>query len=163
MRIRLATTDDADAIWALLQPVFSTGETYAIDPDIDRGRALAYWMEQPAACYVVEGDQGLLGTYYIKTNQQGGGVHVCNCGYIVGEKAQGRGIAAAMCAASQDQARDLGYKAMQFNFVLASNHGALHLWQKLGFEIVGTIPQAFDHPKLGLVSAHVLYKWLGSA
>ncbi len=160
MIIRLAEQQDADAIWMLLQPVFAAGDTYAIDPAISRDDALAYWMDQPAACYVVQTDAGIVGTYYIKTNQQGGGAHVCNCGYIVGADARGQGVAAALCRASQTQARDLGYRAMQFNFVLDSNQGALHLWQKLGFDIVGTIPKAFDHPQLGLIASHVMFKWL---
>ena len=82
MRIRLATETDADAIWALLQPVFCAGDTYAVDRAISREDALAYWIEQPAATYVVEDAGAIIGTYYIKTNQQGGGAHVCNCGYI---------------------------------------------------------------------------------
>lgn len=158
MDIRLATPDDADGIWALLQPVFRAGDTYAIDPDISRDDALAFWMGQ-AACYVAF-DQGIIGTYYIKTNQQGGGAHVCNCGYVVGDAARGRGVAAQMCDHSQDAARDLGYSAMQFNLVLASNTGAVRLWGRLGFATVGTIPEAFDHPTLGLVDAFVMHKSL---
>ena len=160
MRIRLATETDADAIWALLQPVFCAGDTYAVDRAISREDALAYWIEQPAATYVVEDAGAIIGTYYIKTNQQGGGAHVCNCGYIVGAAARGKGLAAKMCEASQVQALALGYRAMQFNFVLASNSGALRLWDKLGFTTMGTLPRAFDHPTLGLIDAHILFKWL---
>ena len=158
MDIRLATPDDADGIWALLQPVFRAGDTYAIDPDISRDDALAFWMGQ-VACYVAC-DQGIIGTYYIKTNQQGGGAHVCNCGYVVGDAARGRGVAEQMCDHSKDAARDLGYSAMQFNLVLASNTGAVRLWGRLGFATVGTIPEAFDHPTLGLVDAFVMHKSL---
>jgi len=157
MQIRAATAADADAIWALLAPVFAAGDTYAIDPDISRADALAFWMGQ-AGCYVACDGPDIIGTYYIKTNQQGGGAHVCNCGYVAG--VQGRGVATAMCAASQDTARALGYRAMQFNLVLDSNAGAVRLWHKLGFDTVGVIPRAFDHPALGLVNARVMYKWL---
>ncbi len=160
MRIRLATDEDADAIWSLLRPVFREGATYAIDPQISQGAALAYWMHTPRATYVVERDGAIIGTYYIKTNQQGGGAHVCNCGYIVGAAARGQGLAAQMCAASQTQARALGYRAMQFNLVLESNDGAVRLWHRLGFETVGMIPRAFAHPDQGLVAAHVMFKWL---
>lgn len=160
MKIRPATSTDADGVWALLKPVFRAGDTYAIDPAISRGEALAYWMDQPAATYVVEQAGTIIGTYYIKTNQQGGGSHVCNCGYSVGQAARGQGLAAQMCAASQVQARSLGYRAMQFNFVLESNAGAVRLWHRLGFTTVGTIPRAFDHPAQGLISAHVMFKWL---
>ena len=160
MEIRLARVADADGTWTLLRPVFRAGDTYAIDPEISRDAALAYWMDLPAAPYVVTQAGAIVGTYYIKTNQQGGGNHVCNCGYIVGNAARGQGLAAQMCEASQEQALALGYEAMQFNFVLASNAGALRLWHRLGFETVGLIPKAFKHPSLGLVAAHVMFKWL---
>ena len=160
MEIRLAKASDADGIWALLRPVFRAGDTYAIDPQISRDAALAYWMDLPAATYVATQAGAIVGTYYIKTNQQGGGSHVCNCGYIVGEAARGQGLAAQMCAASQKQALALGFQAMQFNFVLESNTGAVKLWHRLGFETVGIIPKAFKHPNLGLVAAHVMFKWL---
>lgn len=160
MEIRLAKVSDADGIWALLRPVFRAGDTYAIDPQISRDAALAYWMDLPAATYVATQAGAIVGTYYIKTNQQGGGSHVCNCGYIVGEAARGQGLAAQMCAASQKQALALGFQAMQFNFVLESNTGAVKLWHRLGFETVGIIPKAFKHPNLGLVAAHVMFKWL---
>ena len=101
-----------------------------------------------------------MATYYIVTNQPGGGAHICNCGYIVDPEARGQGLAEAMCLHSQDVARSFGYRAMQFNFVLATNVAALRIWQRLGFEIVGTIPDAFDHPLHGLVAAHVMYKSL---
>tara|TARA_R110002051_G_scaffold33923_1_gene75470 strand:+ start:1866 stop:2363 length:498 start_codon:yes stop_codon:yes gene_type:complete len=160
MQIRRAIAADADAIWALLHPVFRAGDTYAVDPAITRDAALAYWMDQPAATYVATLNDTIVGTYYIKTNQQGGDAHVCNCGYIVGAAARGQGVAAAMCVASQTDALTLGYRAMQFNFVLASNSGALRLWDKLGFTTMGTLPRAFDHPTLGLIDAHILFKWL---
>lgn len=163
MQVRSATEADADAIWSLLQPVFRDGSTYAIDPAISREDALAYWMDLPAATYVATRDGAIVATYYIKTNQQGGGAHVCNCGYIVGEVARGQGLAAVMCEASQLQARALGYRAMQFNLVLESNAGAVRLWHRLGFETIGVIPRSFEHPKLGLVGAHVMFKWLGDA
>ena len=163
MQIRAATGADADRVWALLQPVFRDGTTYAIDPAIEREDALAYWMDLPAVTYVVEDKGAIVGTYYIKTNQQGGGAHVCNCGYIVDEAARGRGLAAQMCIASQQQARALGYSAMQFNFVLESNVGVVKLWHRLGFATIGVIPRSFAHPKLGLVGAHVMFKWLDDA
>lgn len=117
-------------------------------------------MEAPRNTYVAEEDGLILGTYYIKTNQQGPGSHVCNCGYMVGSAARGRGLATAMCEHSQRVAVEMGYKAMQFNFVAASNEGAVRLWQKLGFEIAGRLPGAFDHPARGYVDALVMYKWL---
>lgn len=156
--IRLATAQDADGIWLLLQEAFRTGDTYAVDPQISRADALAMWCDAPAATYVYIQDGQIIGTYYIKTNQQGGGAHICNCGYIVSADARGQGVAAQMCEDSQARARDLGYKAMQYNLVVTTNVGAVHLWTKLGFATVGTIPQAFDHPTAGLVDALVMYK-----
>jgi ribosomal protein S18 acetylase RimI-like enzyme len=110
---------------------------------------------------VAEREGEILGTYYLKTNQAGGGAHVCNAGYMVAEAARGQGIARAMCVHSQDEARELGYLAMQFNFVVETNRGAIALWQSLGFETVGHLPRAFRHPQAGLVDARVMYKWLG--
>jgi len=162
MMIRRATNADWPAIWDMLRPVFRAGATYAIDRDISENAARAYWLDQPAACYVATENGAWLGTYYIKTNAAGGGAHVCNCGYVTSESARGRGVAAAMCLHSQDEARRLGYCAIQFNMVLASNSGALRLWHRLGFETVGQVPRVFDHPEQGLVDGHVMYKWLES-
>lgn len=120
-------------------------------------------MQLPRKTFVAEEEGKLLGTYYIKTNQQGPGSHVCNCGYMVSSAARGIGIATAMCQHSQVVALELGYHAMQFNFVASTNEGAVRLWQKLGFEIVGRLPGAFKHPNLGNVDALVMYKWLGKA
>lgn len=157
--IRRATDADWPAIWDMLRPVFRAGETYAVACDIDEAAAHAMWMDAPAATYVAE-DGEVFGTYYIKTNHQGGGAHVCNCGYVTADAARGRGVAGAMCEHSQSAARDLGYRAMQFNMVLASNAGAVRLWQKLGYDIVGTLPAAFNHPRLGMVDGHVMWKTL---
>lgn len=160
--IRLADPDEFDDIWPLLRDAFRAGETYAVDPLITKEQAFAYWMVQPAATYVFDGAEGVVGTYYIKTNQPGGGSHICNCGYIVSPKAQGQGIAAQMCIASQAQAAKLGYLAMQFNFVLASNTRAVKLWHRLGYQTVGTIPKAFHHPREGYVDALVMHKQLSA-
>ena len=156
--IRLAGGDDFDQVWPLLRDVFRAGDTYAVDPDITQDAAFTYWMTQAAATYVATDEGRVVGTYYIKTNQAGGGAHICNCGYIVSPDARGQGIAEQLCWHSQDAAAALGYRAMQFNFVLSSNAGAVRLWQKLGYATVGTIPAAFDHPDLGMVDAYVMYK-----
>ena len=158
--IRPAIPADFEQIWPLLRDVFRAGDTYAVDPGISRDEARHYWMTQAVATFVAEGPEGVVGTYYIKTNQPGGGSHVCNCGYIVSPAARGQGLAARLCAHSQSEAARLGYRAMQFNFVLASNQGAVRLWHRLGFETVGTIPDAFDHPSEGMVDAYVMYKSL---
>lgn len=158
--IRRAVADDTDAIWPLLRDVFRAGETYAVDRTITKQQAIVLWCTTPAATFVAEIDGRICGTYYIKTNHPGGGAHVCNCGYIVDPVVRGQGLAARMCEHSQKQARAMGYEAMQFNLVLASNAGAVRLWQRLGFATVGTIPDAFNHPAQGLVDAFVMHKRL---
>lgn len=160
MIIRQAQADDFDAIWPLLRDVFRAGNTYAVDPQISKADAQAYWMTKAAATYVAEAENRVAGTYYIKTNQPGGGAHICNCGYIVAPSARGHGLASKLCEHSQTQAASMGYVAMQFNFVLASNTGAVRLWRRLGFDTIGTIPDAFNHPQQGLVNAFVMYKKL---
>lgn len=160
MIIREATDDDFDAIWTLFEPIASAGETYAYPRDIARDEAQRLWMELPRKTFVCEDDGVILGTYYLKTNQAGPGSHVCNCGYMVAAEARGRGVATAMCEHSQQVARELGYKAMQFNFVASSNETAVQLWHRLGFETVGRLPRAFKHPTRGYVDALVMYKWL---
>ncbi|SFS14542.1 GNAT family N-acetyltransferase [Yoonia litorea] len=160
MLIRPAGAYDSDVIWPLLRDVFRRGDTYAVDPAISRQDALAYWVDRPDATFVAEHQERVLGTYYLCPNQSGGGAHVCNCGYIVDPSARGQGVARAMCEHSQEIAREIGYRAMQFNFVLESNEGAIRLWTRLGFQIIGTIPEAFDHPSLGYVAAHIMHKSL---
>ena len=163
MIIRQATTTDFDAIWPIFHQIVSAGDSYAYPPDTNQHQARQLWIEMPAATYVVEQDGQILGTYYIKTNQQGPGAHVCNCGYMVADAARGRGLATAMCEHSQKIAVEMGYSAMQFNFVASTNMGAVRLWEKLGFETVGRLPKAFNHPAEGFVDALVMYKWLAGS
>ena len=162
MTIRLAREADFAALWPIIRDVIRAGDTYAIEPGLTREAVRSLWMEAPRATYVAEREGEILGTYYLKTNQAGGGAHVCNAGYMVAEAARGQGIARAMCLHSQDEARELGYLAMQFNFVVETNRGAIALWEHLGFDTVGRLPCAFRHPEAGLVDARVMYKWLGA-
>jgi ribosomal protein S18 acetylase RimI-like enzyme len=127
---------------------------------MDREEALAYWFSAEHTVFVAEEDGKILGTYYLRVNQKGGGAHVCNCGYMTAARASGRGVAATMCEHSLEYARAQGFRAMQFNFVVSSNEAALHLWQKFGFATVGRLPGAFLHPRLGYVDALVLYRAL---
>lgn len=158
--IREAQEPDCDDIWAIFHEVVSKGDTYAFSPETERREALEIWIEKPAATYVAELDGKVVGTCFIKPNQPGLGVHVCNCGYMVTESARGRGVATAMCLHSQAEARRMGFMGMQFNFVVSTNVGAVKLWQRLGFNIVGTLPGAFNHKRFGLVDAHVMFKRL---
>lgn len=160
MSIRIATRNDFDQIWPIFHEIAAAGETYAYPRDITREQAFETWLDTPRRTYVFEEGEKILGTYFIKTNQAGPGDHVCNCGYMVSSAARGRGLATAMCEHSQKVARELGYKAMQFNFVATSNEGAVRIWKKLGFVVAGRLPEAFNHPSKGYVDALVMYKWL---
>ena len=160
MNICLATKEDFEGIWPIFREIAAAGETYAYPRDISKDEAIKLWLDSPRETYVVEEGGKILGSYFLKTNQAGPGDHVCNCGYMVSSCARGRGLATLMCEHSQKQALKLGYKAMQFNFVASSNKGAIKLWKKLGFETVGILPRAFNHPSLGYVDAFIMYKWL---
>lgn len=160
IQIRTATSEDFEQIWPLFHAIVAAGETYTYPRDTNKEQALQLWMNTPRQTLVAEEDGKILGTYFIKTNQMGGGDHVCNCGYMVSPAARGRGLASMMCVHSQTLARELGYRAMQFNFVVSSNEVAVQLWSKLGFATVGRLPRAFRHPLLGDVDALVMYKWL---
>jgi len=163
MKIRPATNNDRSAIWAIIEPVIRAGETYALDSKMERTDALHYWLGADKTTFVAESDDEILGTYYIRTNQTGGGSHVCNCGYMTSAHATGRGIARAMCQHSLEYAKAAGYLAMQFNFVVSTNQRAMGLWQSQGFEIVGRLPKAFNHPSAGYVDALVMFKTLDHA
>jgi ribosomal protein S18 acetylase RimI-like enzyme len=160
MQIRKAEPRDAEAIAEIILPTFREGSTYTVDPDISEADAHAYWLSPDKETFVAEDAGVIVGTYIMRPNQAGGGRHVCNCGYITRAGATGRGIARAMCLHSLDHARSRGYRAMQFNFVVATNERALRLWQSLGFGIVGRLPGAFRHPVHGYVDALVMYQTL---
>jgi len=161
VQIRSATTADRPAIWSILQPVFAAGETYTVPRDLTENQALAYWFQTDHDVFVAEEAGIILGTYFLQANQRGGGAHVANCGYVTAPWAAGRGIARAMCLDSLERARAAGFRAMQFNFVVSTNDRAVHLWQSLGFAIVGTLPGAFLHPTRGYVDAFVMFRSLG--
>jgi ribosomal protein S18 acetylase RimI-like enzyme len=160
MLIRTARSEDAPAIWSIIEPVIRAGETYTLDRDMTEEHALAYWMGPDKETFVAEEDGIILGTYYMRPNQAGGGRHVCNCGFMVSANATGRGIAGRMCEHALAHARSRGYRGMQFNFVVSTNERAVRLWQKLGFEIVGRLPLAFHHPAHGHVDALVMFQAL---
>ncbi len=160
MRIRPAEARDADAIWRLLEPVFRAGDTYPLPADVEREGAVAYWLSPGHEVFVAEEEHAIVGTYYLRANQGGGGAHVANCGYVTADRATGRGVASQMCGHSLARAKERGFTAMQFNFVVASNRRAVRLWQRMGFDIVGTLPGAFRHPTQGDVDALVMYRTL---
>ncbi len=161
IKIRRFEEQDWKTIWQIVKPVFRAGDTYAFSPQITETEAYRIWIELPTATFTAIDEHGLIiGTYYIKPNQAGPGSHVCNCGFIVDSKARGKGGASQMCEHSQREAINLGFRAMQFNMVVSTNKGAVRLWKKHGYDVIGTLPQAFHHPQLGFVDALIMYKHL---
>ena len=161
LKIRPIEETDWEATWRIIEPVFRAGETYPFSSEITMDEACNVWVSLPTATFVVVDEKDeILGTYYIKPNQPGHGSHVCNCGYIVAERARGRGIASQMCEHSQQEAKAHGFRAMQYNLVVSTNERAIRLWKKHGFDVVGTLPGAFRHPKLGFTDAYVMHKQL---
>jgi ribosomal protein S18 acetylase RimI-like enzyme len=158
MVIRPAVTADADSIWQVLEPTIRAGETQALPQEMTREAALGYWLAPNHQVFVAEQEGTMVGTYFLRANQAGGGDHVANCAYVVSPSATGRGIAQAMCAHSLEHARAQGFLAMQFNFVVSSNERAVKLWDRAGFQVVGRLPKAFRHPSLGFVDALVMHR-----
>ena len=160
MIVRPADSADADTIWNILEPIIRAGETYTLPQNWTREQALAFWLSPEHAVFVAEENGTVIGTYFLRANQKGGGAHVANCGYVTAPWASGRGVARRMCAHSLDYAKSLGFRAMQFNFVVSSNERAVRLWQSFGFQVVGTLPEAFLHPRLGYVDALIMYRFV---
>ncbi len=158
MLIRPITDADADAIWAVMEPIIRAGETYTLPRNMDKASALAYWLSAEHEVFVAEENSKIVGTYFLQPNQHGGGGHVANCGYMTAVAATGRGVARAMCEHSLGRARGRRFRAMQFNFVISTNDRAVKLWQSFEFAIVGTLPNAFLHPTLGYVDAYIMFR-----
>lgn len=159
MQIRHATEQDHDAVWAILEPVIRTGETYALPRDLTRADALAFWCAPGTDVFVAD-DGEVVGSYFLRANLRGGGAHVANAGYVTRSGHTGRGVARAMCAHSIEHARTRGYRAMQFNCVVSTNERAVRLWQAMGFAIAGRLPGAFAHPTFGDVDVFVMFQTL---
>lgn len=157
MKIRAAAESDRAAIWKIFHEVVAAGDTYAIDPDMSREDALTYWFSADTRTYVADSTVGVAGTYILRPNQSGGGSHVANAAFMVAPEARGQGIGRAMGEHCLSEARRLGFRAMQFNFVVSTNESAVRLWQQLRFKIVGILPGAFCHPKKGYVDVYVMY------
>jgi len=160
MEIRAATEADHDAIWNIFHEIVAAGDTYAFDPRMSREDALAYWFRPDTHTYVAEKDGRVVATYILRPNQPGPGSHVANAAFMVASDAQGSGVGRRMAEHCLSEAHRLGFRAMQFNFVVSTNESAIRLWQKLGFEIVGTLPGAFRHPQKGYVDVYVMFRSL---
>ena len=160
MKIRAATEADHDAIWNIFHEIVAAGDTYAFDPKMSREQALAYWFRTDTHTFVAEKDGRVVGTYILRQNQLGPGSHVANAAFMVASDAQGSGVGRSMAEHCLDEARRIGFRAMQFNFVVSTNAPAIHLWEQLGFKIVGILPGAFHHPQKGYVDVYVMYRSL---
>ena len=159
--IRRYKEEDWQEVWGIIEFVFRAGSTYAFSPDITEEEGKKVWIVAPKATYVCEdGNKKIVGTYYIKPNQPALGSHVCNCGYIVDKEARGIGVASTMCKHSQEEAVKSGFKAMQYNLVVSTNEGAIRLWKKHEFQVIGVLPKAFNHKINGFVDALIMYKQL---
>jgi len=160
--IRAAGARDCDAIWRIFHAVVHASDTYTLEPDMPRDAALAYWLQPPHHCFVAERDGEVVGTYIVRPNQHGNGAHVANAAFMVAPHARGLGVGRAMGEHALAEAQRLGFRAMQFNFVVSTNEPALCLWRDLGFRIVGTLPGAFRHPAQGYVDAYVMFREIPS-
>ncbi|MDD9717234.1 GNAT family N-acetyltransferase [Dinoroseobacter sp. PD6] len=158
--VRTAEASDWPAIWEMLRPVFRSGETYAVAPDISEHDARNYWLAPSRRTFVAEDEGAVVGTYYLAANFDGNADHICNCGYVTAAAARGRGVARRMLAHSLEAAREAGFRAMQYNCVVSNNLSAIALWKSAGFRIIATLPEAFRHPADGLVDAYVMWKQL---
>ena len=160
LTIRPYTPSNENAVWMILEPVIAAGDTYALPTVWNRQETIAFWCMAGHKVFVATHGNNILGTYYLQANQKGGGSHVANCGYVTDSNSVGRGVARTMCSHSLKYAKDSAFKAMQYNFVINTNVRAIVLWKTFGFEIVGTLPFAFNHPKEGYVDALVMFKTL---
>ena len=158
--IRAAKDTDKPAVWQIIKAVISTGDTYVFAPDSTEDEMTSYWFSPEKYVYVAEEGGEVLGTFWLKANQPGLGSHVCNAAYMVGPHNAGKGIGRRMAEFSLDEARRLGFTAMQFNFVVKSNIAAVKLWESIGMQIIGQIPDAFDHRTEGLTDAYIMYRKL---
>jgi L-amino acid N-acyltransferase YncA len=160
LNIRPAAEADRDAIWNIFQEIVAAGDTYAFDPRMSRDEALAYWFRAGTRTYVVENDGRVVGNYILRANQRGPGSHVGNAAFMVAPDARGMGVGRKMGEHCLSEARRIGFRAMQFNFVVSTNASAIRLWQRLGFKIVGILPGAFRHPRAGYVDVYVMFRSL---
>jgi L-amino acid N-acyltransferase YncA len=158
--IRKANDADRLAVWQIIKAVIVGGDTYVFDPDTPEEEMLAYWFSPEKHVYVAEDEGDVLGTYWIKPNQPGLGSHVGNGAYMVSPNVKGKGVGRKMADHSIEEARRLGFHSIQFNFVVKSNNVAVRLWKSVGFEVIGEIPDAFNHKENGLTNALIMYRKL---
>jgi L-amino acid N-acyltransferase YncA len=160
MNIRKATDEDYENIWDIFSNVIKTGDTYVFNPDTLKADLQKHWFADYMDTFVAVDNDKVVGTYIIKPNQIDLGNHIANCSYMVSPKHQGKGIGHTLCEHSITFAKEKKYSGIQFNIVVSTNHSAVRIWQKFGFDIIGTTPKAFRHKQLGLVDTYIMYKSL---
>ena len=160
MLIRQAEKSDFEEMWSIFQAVVASGESYVFSPEATQDDAWEYWFGRGVTSYVAEIDGQIAGMYKLIANQRDLGSHVANASFMVSPAVHGLGVGKALGRHCLDEARKAGFRAMQFNYVVNTNTVAVELWKKLGFRIVGTLPGAFSHRKLGYVDVHVMYRFL---
>ena len=160
MGIRAMTEDDFKLFWPVFSRIAQEQETYMYDPNIPYEEAHKIWCEEPMRTFVYERNGKICGSYYIKKNPTTLSRYICNCGYMVDPDFKNQGIAQKLCLHSQNIARELDFKSMQFNAVVSTNVTAVYLWKKMGFRIIKTLPKAYEHKTLGPVDCYVMYKEL---
>jgi ribosomal protein S18 acetylase RimI-like enzyme len=158
--VRRADRYDEPAVVAIGRELVADGTTYAFPPETTDAELLAFWFSPAVRTFVAERGGQVVGCSILRPSQPGRGSHVANAAYAVTAQARGAGVGRALAEHSLEEARRQGYAAMQFNFVVSTNHAAVELWKRLGFAIVGTLPGAFQHPSLGLVDAYVMHRFL---
>ena len=150
--------NDYDKIWDIFKKVIATGDTYVFDPSAPKDSLHIHWFADYMDTFVAVDNDEILGTYIIKPNQIDLGDHIANCSYMVNPEFHGRGTGKLLCEHSINFAKDKGYLGIQFNIVVSTNEAAVKLWQKFGFDIIGTTPKGFRHKDLGLVDTYIMFK-----
>jgi ribosomal protein S18 acetylase RimI-like enzyme len=158
--IREADRSDTDAIWRIFQQTIAEGTAFVFTPETSPEEFIAYWFGPKANAYVAIIEERVAGSYMIRPNMPGRGSHVANAAYMTSEEFRGRGVGKAMAEHSLRSAKERGYTAMQFNIVVSTNKPAVRLWRSMDFNIIGTVPKAFQHPHLGLVDAYIMHRFL---
>jgi len=159
VQIREYADADWPQIWPILRDVILARDTYTYDPDMTQEQARSIWLEPPPGHTIVAAEDGrVLGTAKMGPNRPGPGSHVSTASFMVAAQARGKGVGTALCRYALDWARSNGYAGMQFNAVTEANRSAIEIYQRLGFAIVGTVPGAFEHPELGRIGLHIMYR-----